>query len=81
MKPKAVPWAMREQEGENIGMGIFPIIECVSTQDEPPVPTREAVEREMAALLGPPEPVSPDRFEFFPAGRALNLGANKFQVR
>ena len=52
MKPKAVPWAMREQEGENIGMGIFPIIECVSTQDEPPVPTREAVEREMAALLG-----------------------------
>ena len=51
-KPKAIPWAMREKEGENIGMGIFPIIECISTQDVIPVPTREAVEREMTALLG-----------------------------
>ena len=51
-KPCNLPWALREQEGENIGMGIFPIIECIMAEDKVSVPTQEALEKEMSALLG-----------------------------
>ena len=51
-KPRHLPWALREQEGENIGMGVFPIIECITAEDEVPAPTQEALEKEMSALLG-----------------------------
>ena len=51
-KPRHLPWALREQDGENIGMGVFPIIECITAEDEVPAPTQEALEKEMSALLG-----------------------------
>ena len=50
LKAKTIQWGLREQQGENIGFGIFPAIEVPAAELQVPL-NREVIEREMIALL------------------------------
>ena len=50
LKAKSVRWGLREQQGENVGFGVFPAIEIPAAEAQVPL-NRELVEREMISLM------------------------------